>query len=78
MSGPPPGVAGIATLAAGTNCMTATLGATTLGLYTLVYTPMKQQTPLNTWVGAVVGAIPPVMGWTAAGGGLMSVEEHTP
>ena len=62
------GMAGIGTLFAGTNCMTAGLGATTLGLYTLVYTPMKQQTPLNTWVGAVVGAIPPVMGWTAAGG----------
>jgi len=71
------GMAGVGTLFAGTNCMTAGLGATTLGLYTLVYTPMKQQTPLNTWVGAVVGAIPPVMGWTAAGGSLMSLEAAT-
>ena len=62
------GLSGVALLAAGTNCVTATLGAATLGLYTLAYTPMKQRTPLNTWVGAVVGAIPPVMGWTAAGG----------
>ena len=62
------------TLALGTNCVTATLGAATLGLYTLAYTPMKQQTPLNTWVGAVVGAIPPVMGWTAAGGSIATLE----
>ena len=46
-------------------------------LYTVVYTPMKQRTPLNTWVGAVVGAIPPVMGWTAAGGALLSPEAFT-
>ena len=68
------GAAGLATLALGTNCMTTALGAATLGLYTLAYTPMKQRTPLNTWVGAVVGAIPPVMGWTAAGGGLITLE----
>jgi protoheme IX farnesyltransferase len=71
------GVAGVGTLALGTDCVTASLGATTLGLYTLVYTPMKQRTPLNTWVGAVVGAIPPVMGWTAAGGSLLSLEAAT-
>lgn len=71
------GALGVGTLALGTNCITAGLGATTLGLYTLVYTPMKQRTPLNTWVGAVVGAIPPVMGWTAAGGSLVSVEAAT-
>ena len=68
------GAAGIATLALGTNCMTTALGATTLGLYTLAYTPMKQTSPWNTWVGAVVGALPPVMGWTAAGGGLLTME----
>jgi len=68
------GVAGVGTLAVGANPLTAALGATTLGLYTLVYTPMKVQTPWNTWVGAVVGAIPPVMGWTAAGGALLSAE----
>lgn len=71
------GLAGVSTLALGTNCMTATLGAATLGLYTLVYTPMKQRTPLNTWVGAVVGAIPPVMGLTAAGGDVLSLEAAT-
>ena len=38
---------------------------------------MKQRTPLNTWVGAVVGAIPPVMGLTAAGGDVLSLEAAT-
>ena len=62
------GTAGVGTLFLGTNCVTAGLGVATLGLYTLAYTPMKQLAPLNTWVGSVVGAIPPVMGWTAGGG----------
>ena len=62
----------------GTDCVTASLGALTLGLYTLAYTPMKQRTPLNTWVGAVVGAIPPVMGWTAAGGAIAELRGRHP
>lgn len=37
-------------------------------LYAGIYTPMKQLHYLNTWVGAIVGAIPPAMGWAAAGG----------
>jgi len=68
------GVAGVTMLALCTNLTTAALGAGTIGLYTLVYTPLKVVHPLNTWVGAVVGAIPPVMGWTAAGGSLLSIE----
>uniref|UniRef100_A0A7S3ADQ5 Heme O synthase n=1 Tax=Haptolina ericina TaxID=156174 RepID=A0A7S3ADQ5_9EUKA len=68
------GLVGVGTLAVGTNELTAALGAATLGLYTLAYTPMKPLTPWNTWMGAVVGAIPPVMGWTAAGGALISAE----
>jgi len=39
-----------------------------------VYTPLKPVTHYNTWVGAVVGAVPPLMGWTAAGGELLSPE----
>lgn len=39
-------------------------------LYAAVYTPLKQLHPVNTWVGALVGAVPPVMGWTAATGVL--------
>ncbi|XP_024395445.1 protoheme IX farnesyltransferase, mitochondrial [Physcomitrium patens] len=62
------GVAGVATLAYQTNTLTAELGAANLLLYTLVYTPLKQIHWINTWVGAVVGAIPPLMGWAAATG----------
>lgn len=68
------GMVGIATLVAGTNLTTAALGAATIGMYTMLYTPLKVVHPLNTWVGAVVGAVPPVMGWTAAGGSLLSIE----
>jgi hypothetical protein len=35
-----------------------------------VYTPLKQLSVANTWVGALVGAVPPLMGWAAAAGGL--------
>lgn len=68
------GIGGLATLAICTNPLTTALGGSTLALYTLVYTPMKRTSPFNTWVGAVVGALPPVMGWTAAGGSLVTPE----
>ncbi len=55
-------------LALSINLLTAVLGAVTIALYVLVYTPLKVRTPQNTLVGAVVGAIPPLMGWTAATG----------
>jgi protoheme IX farnesyltransferase len=45
----------------------AYLAALTLLLYVLIYTPMKRRSSLNTIVGAVAGALPPVIGWTAAG-----------
>lgn len=54
----------------GVNGLTALLGAFNLGLYTLAYTPLKRISIVNTWVGAVVGAIPPMMGWAACTGGL--------
>jgi heme o synthase len=47
---------------------TGILGVSTILLYALVYTPLKRVTRFNTEVGAIVGAIPPVMGWTAAMG----------
>jgi protoheme IX farnesyltransferase len=52
------------------NRMTALLGTATLTSYVLVYTPLKRITTLNTIVGAVPGAIPPVMGWTAVTGSI--------
>ncbi|XXG41646.1 hypothetical protein AAC387_Pa01g2072 [Persea americana] len=62
------GVAGTILLAWKANALTAGLAASTLALYAFVYTPLKQIHPINTWVGAVVGAIPPLLGWTAAHG----------
>jgi protoheme IX farnesyltransferase len=50
------------------NPLTAFLGALTVVLYVFVYTPMKRVSSLNTIVGAIPGAIPPVMGFTAAQG----------
>ena len=64
------GSAGVVYLALSVNLLTALLGAVTLGTYVLLYTPMKRWTTLNTVVGAVPGAIPPMMGFTAAQGAL--------
>ncbi|KAL3700381.1 hypothetical protein R1sor_018403 [Riccia sorocarpa] len=64
------GVTGVTLLASKTNALTAELGAANIVLYSLVYTPLKQLHFINTWVGAVVGAIPPLMGWAAAAGRL--------
>lgn len=64
------GVSGVAILYWKTNATTAALGAANIGLYAGVYTPLKAVSMANTWVGAMVGAIPPLMGWAAASGGL--------
>jgi protoheme IX farnesyltransferase len=63
-------VAGTAYLALTVNVLTATLGALTLTSYIFIYTPLKRISTLCTIVGAVPGAIPPLMGWTAATGAL--------
>ena len=59
-------VFGLIYLAFAVNLLTSVLGALTLGSYILVYTPLKRVTWLNTAVGAIPGALPPLMGWTAA------------
>lgn len=59
-------VAGVAMLASTVNALTAALGLFTIAGYVLVYTPLKRCTTLNTVIGAVPGAIPPIMGFTAA------------
>lgn len=64
------GVPGITLLSLAVNPLTGFLGALNIFLYTCCYTPLKRLSISNTWVGAVVGAIPPVMGWTAATGAL--------
>jgi protoheme IX farnesyltransferase len=64
------GLAGIITLAATVNVLTALLGFVTILWYLGLYTPAKRFTTLNTVIGAVPGAIPPLMGFTAAQGAL--------
>jgi protoheme IX farnesyltransferase len=57
-------------LALAVNILTAVLGTFTLLSYIFLYTPLKRITSLNTVVGAIPGAIPPVMGFTAVDGAL--------
>ncbi|MBF0279859.1 MAG: protoheme IX farnesyltransferase [SAR324 cluster bacterium] len=61
---------GMAYLAFTVNVLTALLGFVTWATYLFLYTPLKRKTVLNTWIGAVPGALPPLMGWTAARGTL--------
>jgi len=53
------------------NPTTAILGAVNIALYAGVYTWSKRRSIISTWIGAVVGGIPPVMGWTACGGKVL-------
>src|SRR5205823_9410645 len=64
------GTASLPVLAFGVNLITALLAAVALVSYVLLYTPMKRRRPAALLVGAVPGAIPPLMGWTAATGRL--------
>lgn len=60
------GTAGIAILDIGVNATVAMLGASNIIVYAWIYTSLKRRHIINTWVGALVGAIPPLMGWAAA------------
>jgi protoheme IX farnesyltransferase len=59
---------GLVHLANKTNVEAAACAAATLATYLFIYTPLKQRSSLNTLVGAVSGALPPVIGWAAAVG----------
>lgn len=70
------GLAGGSVLLYGTEITTFSLGIGNIALYAGIYTYLKPRSEWNTWVGALVGAVPPVMGYTAAtcGEGLYDIE----
>ena len=59
---------GVIHLGAKVGTWSAYLAAITIVIYVFIYTPMKRQSSTNTLVGAIPGAIPPVIGWVAGGG----------
>jgi protoheme IX farnesyltransferase len=61
-------IVGLIDLAVGVNAVAAGVAALTLVSYVALYTPLKTRTSLSTLVGAVPGALPPVIGWAAATG----------
>ncbi len=61
---------GIIHLAAKVGHLAAYLTAATIAIYVFVYTPLKRVSSANTLIGAIPGAIPPVIGWVGAGGAL--------
>lgn len=63
-------VAGFVELWLGVNLLTALLGAFTLGSYLFLYTPLKQRSALATVIGALPGAMPPIIGYAASAGEL--------
>jgi protoheme IX farnesyltransferase len=62
--------AGLAWLAVGVNLLTAVLSGLTMLSYLVLYTPLKTKSSVCTLVGAIPGALPPVMGWAAARGSV--------
>lgn len=65
-------LAGLLILAAGANLLSAGVALATLLSYALVYTPLKRRSSFATVIGAIPGALPPVIGWAAATNTLSS------
>ena len=63
-------IAGLLLLAVRANLLAAGLAFATIFVYLIIYTPMKLLTPASTLVGAVPGALPALIGWTASHGGV--------
>ncbi len=64
------GVVGLAILASAFNLMAAAFSLLSLILYGFAYTPMKRISPIGVFIGAIPGAMPPLIGWVAATGAL--------
>lgn len=64
------GILGFVLLAISTNWLTVVLSALSLVLYSFVYTPLKRVGPIAVFVGALPGALPPLLGWVAATGSI--------
>lgn len=71
-------VGGVTMLASLVNPTVALLGAGNIVLYSFIYTPLKRIHIVNTWIGSIVGAIPPMMGWAAATNGSLLGLADTP
>lgn len=63
-------LAGVVILVAFTNLLTTSLSVISMILYSFVYTPLKRVGPVAVFVGAFPGALPPLLGWTAATGAI--------
>jgi len=63
-------ITGLALLALTVNVLATAIAAVTLAVYAFVYTPMKRMTSFSTVIGAVPGALPPMIGWAAARGSI--------
>jgi protoheme IX farnesyltransferase len=63
-------VGGLALLATRSNVAAMLLALATLVIYLAIYTPMKRRTSFSTFVGAIPGALPPLIGWTASHGSI--------
>ena len=70
------GIVGVSTLYLGLNPATAFLGLANIVLYAGFYTYLKRISIANTWVGSIVGAIPPLMGWAACAPDAMAIITH--
>jgi protoheme IX farnesyltransferase len=63
-------VTGLLVLGAGVNALSAGVALVTVLIYVIIYTPLKRRSSVSTVVGAIPGALPPVIGWAAARGAL--------
>ncbi len=64
------GIAGYAALHLSGNYLSSLLGVLSLVVYVVIYTPLKKRTTVNTLIGAIPGALPPLIGWCGTGAPL--------